>query len=179
MTEDQYQQEFECSWTANISGSIYGKIIAKMEDDKMVYWVEASKINPVSCTLTGAPLTIAKQLHDDLFSIMRTTILTSATLTVGGGFDYYLEKLGLDRIVKSRLKVESVGSPFDYEDQILVCVPDKFPKPSSQSFQAETSQVILDLVVSTNQKIVNIAPVSYTHLRAHETPEHRGFRGVL
>jgi len=36
MTEDQYQQEFECSWTANISGSIYGKIIAKMEDDKKI-----------------------------------------------------------------------------------------------------------------------------------------------
>ncbi len=129
-------------------------LLTKMEDDKMVYWVEASKINPVSCTLTGAPLTIAKQLHDDLFSIMRTTILTSATLTVGGGFDYYLEKLGLDRIAKSRLKVESVGSPFDYEDQILVCVPDKFPKPSSQSFQAETSQVILDLVVSTKRNML-------------------------
>ena len=36
MTEDQYQQEFECSWTANISGSVYGKIISKMEDEKRI-----------------------------------------------------------------------------------------------------------------------------------------------
>lgn len=36
MSEDQYMQEFECSWTANISGSIYGKIIQKMEDEKRI-----------------------------------------------------------------------------------------------------------------------------------------------
>ena len=36
MTEDQYEQEFECSWTANISGSVYGKIIDQMEEDKRI-----------------------------------------------------------------------------------------------------------------------------------------------
>ena len=36
MTEDQYAQEFECSWTANISGSVYGKIISQMEDEKRI-----------------------------------------------------------------------------------------------------------------------------------------------
>jgi len=36
MTESQYLQEFECSWTANISGSVYGKIIDQMEDDKRI-----------------------------------------------------------------------------------------------------------------------------------------------
>ena len=36
MTDDQYMQEFECSWTANISGSVYGKIIQKMEDEKKI-----------------------------------------------------------------------------------------------------------------------------------------------
>ncbi len=36
MTEDQYEQEFECSWTANISGSVYGKIIEQMEDEKRI-----------------------------------------------------------------------------------------------------------------------------------------------
>jgi len=36
MTDDQYAQEFECSWSANISGSIYGKIIQKMEDNKKI-----------------------------------------------------------------------------------------------------------------------------------------------
>lgn len=36
MTEDQYQQEFECSWTANVSGAVYGKIIEKMENKNQI-----------------------------------------------------------------------------------------------------------------------------------------------
>ena len=33
MTEDQYNQEFECSWVSNIPGSIYGKELSKLEDE--------------------------------------------------------------------------------------------------------------------------------------------------
>ena len=36
MTDDQYMQEFECSWTANISGSVYGKIIQRMENEEKI-----------------------------------------------------------------------------------------------------------------------------------------------
>ena len=34
------------------------------------------------------------------------------------------------------------------------------------------------IVVYVNGEPVGAIPVSYTHLRAHETPEHRGWRGV-
>lgn len=33
MTEDEYQQEYECSWSAAIQGAIYGKQIANLEKD--------------------------------------------------------------------------------------------------------------------------------------------------
>ena len=36
LTEDQYQQEFECSWTANVSGTVYGKILDKMEEKEQI-----------------------------------------------------------------------------------------------------------------------------------------------
>ena len=36
MTEDQYQQEFEVSFTANRSGAIYSKFIEKMEEEKRI-----------------------------------------------------------------------------------------------------------------------------------------------
>ena len=36
MTQDQYQQEFECSWVANVPGSIYGKEMqAALDDDRI------------------------------------------------------------------------------------------------------------------------------------------------
>tara|TARA_R110000787_G_scaffold34963_1_gene90186 strand:+ start:846 stop:2138 length:1293 start_codon:yes stop_codon:yes gene_type:complete len=33
MSEDQYNQEFECSWTANISGAVWGKELQKASED--------------------------------------------------------------------------------------------------------------------------------------------------
>lgn len=32
MTEDQYNQEFECSWVANVPGSVYGKELQEADD---------------------------------------------------------------------------------------------------------------------------------------------------
>ena len=34
MTEEQYNQEFECSFTAAVSGSYYGKLITKADNEK-------------------------------------------------------------------------------------------------------------------------------------------------
>ncbi|BAQ85860.1 terminase large subunit [uncultured Mediterranean phage uvMED] len=36
MTEDQYNQEFECSWVANVPGSIYGKYLEEAMEDKRI-----------------------------------------------------------------------------------------------------------------------------------------------
>ena len=36
MTQDQYQQEFECSWVANVPGSIYGKDLEKALTEKRI-----------------------------------------------------------------------------------------------------------------------------------------------
>jgi len=36
MTEDQYNQEFECSWVANVPGSIYGKELQAADDKERI-----------------------------------------------------------------------------------------------------------------------------------------------
>jgi len=36
MTPDQYAQEFECSWVANVPGSIYGKYLEEAMEDKRI-----------------------------------------------------------------------------------------------------------------------------------------------
>ena len=36
MTEDQYNQEFECSWVANVPGSIYGKELQAADDQDRI-----------------------------------------------------------------------------------------------------------------------------------------------
>ena len=124
-------------------------VLTEANEEERVYWVEATRTQPLSCVLIAAPLRVADRLHDDLFRPLRTAVLTSATLTVGDRFDYQIERLGLDRIDPRRLQVRGIGSPFDYADQVLVCVPAAFPTPRSDAFQDAVSRLILDLVVST------------------------------
>ena len=138
-------------------------LLTEAEDDERVYWVEASRNDPLACVLTGAPLKVAERLHDDLFSRMRTVVLTSATLAVGERFDYHMERLGLDRVTDGRMQVRRIGSPFDYEDQVLIGVPSTFPTPRSDAFQGAISRLILDLVVSTRRSTL-VLFTSYSQL---------------
>ncbi len=138
-------------------------VLTEANEEERVYWVEATRSQPLSCVLIAAPLRVADRLHDDLFRPLRTAVLTSATLTVGDRFDYQIERLGLDRIDPRRLQVQGIGSPFDYADQVLVCVPAAFPTPRSDAFQDSVSRLILDLVVSTMRSTL-VLFTSYTQL---------------
>jgi ATP-dependent DNA helicase DinG len=126
-------------------------ILTEAREDNTVFWAEASQNNPLSCALIGAPLNVADRLYEDLFSQMRTVILTSATMAVGSKFNYMVNRLGLRKIEHPRLKVFRIGSPFDYQNQALVCVPSSFPSPKADIFQASISELIQGLVVAARR----------------------------
>ena len=91
-----------------------------------VYWFEKRGRGVV---LHLSPIDIAPILQEALFQKTETVILTSATLTTGGNFDY----------IKSRLGVPSpaeltVPSEFDYSTQAMLYVPRSFPEPRSPEY---------------------------------------------
>jgi hypothetical protein len=48
MGENKFKQEFECEWTANIEGAIYGKVIADMENKRQIGRVPYDPSLPVN-----------------------------------------------------------------------------------------------------------------------------------
>ena len=69
-------------------------------------------------TLTNSPLTPAHEVREALWDQLRSAVLTSATLTVAGSFDYFREMTGLTADVDT---VEQVfPSPFDYTRQAVL-----------------------------------------------------------
>ncbi len=69
-------------------------------------------------TLTRTPLTPARHVRAALWDRLRSAVLTSATLTVGGSFAYFRDMTGLDRDVDV---VERVfASPFDFRRQAVL-----------------------------------------------------------
>jgi len=92
-------------------------------------WVEADP--HAAPLLYAAPLSIAGKFRDKLLN-ESTTILTSATLTVGGKFDTITNDLGFTLNGGAKYKTLDVGSPFDYPRQGILYVADDLPKPGPQ-----------------------------------------------
>ncbi len=128
-------------------------------DDGAVYWIVTSEADHVS--LHSAPLDVADLLESMLFAVKRSVVLTSATLTVNGNFGYVRERLGLDRATRA----ERIGSPFDYQRQVLVYVPDDVPEPGQDGYQAATEEALLNLVTASAGRAL-VLFTSHAALRA-------------
>ena len=131
-----------------------------MEDENpnTVFWIErrgfrgapprrGSEIAPRSRTnvfLQATPIEVGPILRECLWSKMETAVLTSATLAVGGGFDYIRQRLGLDHARES-----IVPSHFDYQSQVIFYVPPDLPDPRTPQFITQASDRVRRLLEIT------------------------------
>lgn len=83
---------------------------------------------PTAGSIHVAPLSVAARLRGGLFGA-HTTVLTSATLTVGGRFDAAAGALGLRGETAPSWTGVDVGSPFDYPHQGILYVARHLPSP--------------------------------------------------
>lgn len=88
-----------------------------------------------------APLDIAGPLKERLFDA-GPVILTSATLTVGTGFDAVTQALGLG----SDVTCLDVGSPFDYQQQGILYVAADVPPPGRDGVAMESLDLLAELI---------------------------------
>ena len=95
-------------------------------DPDYVYWVERRGRN---VTLQATPVNVSSLLREKVFSVIPTVILTSATLAVGGTFDYVKDRLGLDGA-----RELIVPGHFDYASQALLYVPPHLPDVRNEAF---------------------------------------------
>lgn len=96
------------------------------DDGETVLWVEAFSS---SLQLHRTPLSIAPIFSKQREGSPRAWIFTSATLAVKNDFNHYASQMGLQDE-----SARSWSSPFDYERQGLLYVPDKLPQPNSPEY---------------------------------------------
>jgi len=103
--------------------------VVKGELDTHAYWVERIKGERRTVRLTAAPLSVAEDLEDALYSKKDSVILSSATLRVGNDFKYMAKRLGCGQ---GRFGHLVAASPFDYFRQALVLAIDCLPDPAAE-----------------------------------------------
>lgn len=88
----------------------------------------------------SAPLNVKMDLEERLFSKKKSVVLTSATLSTQGNFDYIRERVGLAD--SGQLLV---GSPFDYTKAALLLLPEDMPMLDNQGFQQASDDLLTEL----------------------------------
>ncbi|MDD3315496.1 MAG: helicase C-terminal domain-containing protein, partial [Syntrophaceticus sp.] len=97
-------------------------------------------------TMHATHLNVAENLDRLLFynDDLSSAVLTSATLSIGGDFSFLREKVGCS----SALEI-SVDSPFSYEDQCLLYLPQGLPDPREPGFHKGVAPFIRDILNRT------------------------------
>jgi len=103
-----------------------------------VYWFERRN---KGVFLAATPIDVSQILREKLFEAFDTVILTSATLTVAGRFEFIRRRLGLDHVKECALPPE-----FDYSRQALLYLPQKMPDVRDAGFPAKAADEIVQLL---------------------------------
>lgn len=115
---------------SELAGHLWTLCGAGELSDAWVNWIEISGSKErKQISLHRNPIEVASILSEQLFAAKRTVVLTSATLSTEGKFDYIKSQLGLQEAERDgRLQSISVASPFQFAKQALLCVPNDVPE---------------------------------------------------
>jgi ATP-dependent DNA helicase DinG len=129
--------------------------LAERPEEGTVCWIETSSGRRPNLKVVIAPLEVGPRLKELLFDRREAVIMTSATLAVGDRFDYIRGHLGLDDDgLQARVDTLMLPSPFDYDRQALLMVPDDLPAPGDRSYGDLLAEFLVDLALTAGGRMM-------------------------
>ncbi len=142
---------------SEVQNNLNGMVFEPRVD--VIYWVEIQPLGK-QMSLNAAPLHIGPLMQKYLWNEKSSVILTSATLTAAGEFNYLRGRLNADGAYEL-----AVGSPFDYESSVLLYLANDIPEPSDRTgHQRAIEQGILKLCTATGGRTL-VLFTSYDQLK--------------
>ncbi|HEX3012168.1 MAG TPA: helicase C-terminal domain-containing protein, partial [Syntrophomonadaceae bacterium] len=130
------------------------EFILEGRDQGFVYWVDMDlsvRSGARYCSLMAAPIDVGAMLYDRFFINKSTVIMTSATITVNGVYDHFIERTGLCYIQRENLLTANFDSPFAYDHQALLCINRDLPVQGTVA-----DNVYLESLEHTIYKLVEV-----------------------
>lgn len=132
------------------------------EDDGFVRWVEGRMgRGGILSGLGLSPLDISPTLKERLYSKCDTVVMTSATMAVNKSFQFLKTGLGLED--EQRVEERILPSPFNYEEQLFLTIPNDIPEPGNVGYADAISDLIIKAVKASRGNAL-ILFTSYTLL---------------
>jgi len=150
------------------------EFLLESNSSNMVFWLErrisasaaersaapgAFRSQARATFLQATPIDVSTLLSELVFETIPTVVLTSATLTVQGGFEHIRKRLGLS---ESRELV--VPSHFRYGEQALLYLPPEMPDPRDPEFPEAAARCIRRVLEITHGRAFCLF-TSYSQMR--------------
>jgi ATP-dependent DNA helicase DinG len=123
-----------------------------------VAWVERGE-GEGRYELNAAPFSVAEFLRQTLFARTRSVVLTSATISTGGSFDFLRSSLGIEHAQEL-----VAPSPFDYARQARLYVAPPQLNPKAPDFARRAAPLIEEILDRTGGRAF-VLFTSYARLR--------------
>jgi ATP-dependent DNA helicase DinG len=135
--------------------------VLEHEDKNTVFWIERRRggREKINVSMQATPIDVGPILRECLWSKMETSVLTSATLAVSGGFEYIRQRLGMEHA-----REQVLPSHFDYPNQALFYVPPDLPDPRTPQFGSTAAERIRQLLEITRGRAF-VLFTSYAQMR--------------
>jgi ATP-dependent DNA helicase DinG len=139
------------------------KFLMEADSNNTVFWIERrtgrGREGGRNTFLQATPIDISELLGEVLFENFPTVVLTSATLTVQGGFAHLRKRLGMR---EARELV--VPSHFRYDTQAILYLPPEMPDPRDAGFQDAALKRIRQILEITKGRAFCLF-TSYSQMR--------------
>lgn len=114
------------------------QFILESRERNFVFWWER---RGRGVFLEASPIDVSTLLRERVFERVESVILTSATLAVGGKFDFLKGRLGVQNA-----KEKIHNSHFDYARQALLYTPLHLPDPRQPEFQRMAAEEVIHIL---------------------------------
>ena len=113
----------------------------RADDPAFVFFVET---RGAGTFLRALPIEVSAIVRELVLDRARTTVLTSATLTIAGAFDYVRSRLG---VADAREAI--LASEFDHATQALLYLPRQMPDPRQPDFTSRAADEVIAILERT------------------------------
>jgi ATP-dependent DNA helicase DinG len=117
------------------------EFVLESQERNFVFWWER---RGRGVFLEASPIDVSALLRERLFERVETVVLTSATLAVGGSFDFLKRRLGVQNA-----KEKILDSHFDYGQQALLYTPMHLPDPREADFPRLAAEEVVEILKAT------------------------------
>jgi ATP-dependent DNA helicase DinG len=132
------------------------KFLLRADDPTYVYFLE---VRGRGTFLRAAPIDVSDIIRELLLEDKKAVVLTSATLSVDGSFEYVRTRLGIGVAAEVRL-----ASEFDYTRQAILYLPRRMPDPRSREFGSAAAREVVEILRRTQGRAF-VLFTSYANLR--------------